>query len=143
MDLVVTRHSLSLAAARALVDAAIAHAETKGLRISAAVVDREGAPVALARMDGVPAPIADFALEKAYTAAVTGASTRDFFTHIDANPSLRMGMTGRPRFLLWIGGEPARHAGEVVGAIGVSGASEEDDLACARAALAASGLGGA
>ncbi|MFO1106022.1 MAG: heme-binding protein [Amaricoccus sp.] len=140
MDPVVTRQSLSLAAARALVDAAIAHAEAKGLRISAAVADREGAPMALARMDGVPAPIAEFALEKAYTAAVTGASTRDFFAHIDANPSLRMGMTGRPRFLLWVGGEPARHEGEVVGAIGVSGASEDDDLACARAALAACGL---
>lgn len=141
MQTTITRRSISAGAARALVDAALAHARAKGLGIAVAVVDREGALVAFERMDGVAAPILEFCIDKAYTAAVTGSATRDFFGRMDASPSLRLGLSSRSRLLVWGGGVPARDGGEVVGAIGVSGAHEEDDIACAEAALAACGVG--
>lgn len=136
----ISHESVSLAAAQMLVATALAEAGRLGIKIAVSVADREGSLAAHARMDDVPAPISDFALEKAYTAAVTGAATHDFFAHIDSNPSLRMGLTGRSKFLLWSGGLPLVVGGKPVGGIGVSGGSEEQDLAVARAALAACGL---
>lgn len=140
MNLTISRETISLAAAQALVAAALAEAGRLGIRIAVSVADREGSPVTHARMDEVPAPISDFAAEKAYTAAVTGAATHDFFAHIDSSPSLRMGLTGRSKFLVWSGGLPLVVNGNPVGGIGVSGGSEEQDIACARAALAVCGL---
>lgn len=135
MTLVLQKSSLTLEAAWRMADAAIARAEQEGVKIAVAVVDREGAPLALLRMDGVPAPIAEFALDKAYTAAVTGAATKDFFTHMDSNPALRLGLVSRSRLLVWGGGVPARFDGDAVGGIGVSGGPEEVDIACAEHAL--------
>ena len=54
----VTVKTIGYEAARALVDAALAHAATKGWRVAAVIVDPAGHPVALGRMDGVPAPVA-------------------------------------------------------------------------------------
>lgn len=141
MQRFVTRATITREAARALVDAALDHARGKGIAVAVALVDRDGALMAFERMDGVRAPIVEFSIDKAYTAATTGASTRDFFAHMDANPALRLGLASRSRLLVWGGGVPAKADGEVIGGIGVSGASEEDDVACAQAALAACGLG--
>ena len=135
MTLVLQKSSLTLEAAWRIADAAIAKAEADGIRIAVAVVDQEGAPLALLRMDGVPAPIAEFALDKAYTAAVTGAATKDFFTHMDSSPALRLGLVSRSRLLVWGGGLPARVEGQTVGGIGVSGGPEEADIACAEHAV--------
>jgi uncharacterized protein GlcG (DUF336 family) len=140
MNLTLTVSSLTLEAARWMVTAATSEAQSRGQRIAVAVVDRQGALMAFERMDGVPAPIVEFAIDKAYTAAVTGAPTRDFFNHINSSDSLRLGLVSRSRLLVWGGGVPARSDGAVVGGIGVSGGPEDDDIACAMAALAAVGL---
>ncbi|MEC7760837.1 MAG: heme-binding protein [Pseudomonadota bacterium] len=136
-----TRKTVTFAAAKALAEAAIAVAQERGLAIGVCVADVEGAPVALMRMDGVGAPIAEFCSEKAYTSAVTGAATRDFHAHMASSPSLQMGMTGRPGFLVWGGGLPIREGGETIGGIGISGGSEDQDIEVATAALAALGSG--
>lgn len=140
MTLTISRETISLATAQALAAAALAEAGRLGIKIAVSVADREGSLMTHARMDTLPAPISDFAVEKAYTAAVTGAATHDFFAHIDSSPSLRMGLTGRSKFLVWSGGLPLVVNGNPVGGIGVSGGSEEQDVAVARAALAACGL---
>ena len=46
----------------------------------------------------------------------------------------------RPRMVCFGGGLPIRHEGRVIGGIGVSGGSAEQDEACARAGLKALGL---
>lgn len=140
MTLTMTKTSLTHEAARNLVSAATVAAAARGQRVAVAVVDREGALLAFERMDGVPAPIIDFAIDKAYTAAVTGAPTRDFCEHMNSSPSLRLGLASRPRLLVWGGGVPTRHGGDVVGGIGVSGGPEEEDIACAIEALRSVGL---
>ena len=55
-------------------------------------------------------------------------------------PSLTLGFQNRPRLMVWGGGLPIFHEGRAVGALGVSGAQEAEDIACAKAALAALGL---
>ncbi|WP_116134739.1 heme-binding protein [Tropicimonas sp. IMCC34043] len=131
------KSTITQAAAKALAEAAIAAATERGLAIGVCITDAEGAPVALLRMDGVGAPIVEFCSEKAYTSAVTGAATRDFHAHMASSPSLQMGMTGRPRFLVWGGGLPVEYGGETIGGIGISGGTEDQDIEVAAAALAA------
>ena len=76
------------------------------------------------------------AQNKAYT-ALLGVSTQDFFNFIQSDPSLLAGIPTLARMAAWGGGFPIKVNGEVVGAIGVSGAPMvQDDVDCATAALA-------
>ena len=54
--------------------------------------------------------------------------------------ALRLGMPVRPRNVVFGGGLPMREGGVLIGGIGVSGGSAEQDEICARAALVALGL---
>src|ERR1700756_1915028 len=88
------------------------------------------------RMDGAPIPTIEMAQNKAYT-ALLGVSTQDFFNFIQGDPSLLAGIPTLPRVAAWGGGFPIKVDGEIVGAIGVSGApTVQNDVDCARAALA-------
>ena len=69
--------------------------------------------------------------------ALFGVSTQDFFNFIQGDPSLLAGIPTLARVAAWGGGFPIKVSGEVVGAIGLSGApTVENDVECARAALA-------
>src|SRR3954453_10332326 len=73
---------------------------------------------------------------KAYT-ALFGVSTQDFFNFIQGDPSLLAGIPTLARVAAWGGGFPIKVNGQVVGAIGLSGApTVQNDVDCARAALA-------
>jgi uncharacterized protein GlcG (DUF336 family) len=75
------------------------------------------------------------AQNKAYT-ALFGVSTQDFFNFIQGDPSLLAG-NHAARVAAWGGGFPIKVNGEVVGAIGLSGApTVQNDVDCARATLA-------
>jgi uncharacterized protein GlcG (DUF336 family) len=66
-----------------------------------------------------------------------GFPTDDLFNLIKADPSLLAGMPTLPRMAAWGGGFPIKVDGEIVGAIGLSGApTTQNDMDCARAALA-------
>lgn len=140
MSDIVVRRQIGLKAAAAAVEGAVAAARQCGSTVAVAVVDPDGALVAFARADGGAATLGEFAIDKAYTAATARCSTRDLFEVMDAAPALRLGFANRPRLMVWGGGVPISVDGEVIGAIGVSGGSEDDDIACAMAGIAASGL---
>ncbi len=125
--------------ASSLVERAIAHAVERGWSVAAVVVDPSGHVVASGRMDGVPAPILDYACDKAFTAAL-GKSSRAFFERMSSSPELNMGMVNRPRLCAWDGGVPIHEEGVLIGALGVSGAAGSEDVACAEAALSRCGL---
>jgi uncharacterized protein GlcG (DUF336 family) len=127
-------------AALAAVDAAVRKGLEMGCRINAAVVDQGGNLVAFLRAPGAFLHSISIAQDKAYSAAGFGLPTADLFGLIKDNPALREGLTQRPRLVAFAGGFPIRVDGVVVGGIGVSGASEEQDCACARAGLIAIGL---
>jgi uncharacterized protein GlcG (DUF336 family) len=133
---VVKKHSISSALAQKMVDAAVAKARELGVSENVAIVDDGGHLKAFSRMDGASMPTIEIAQKKAYT-ALFGVSTQDFFNFIQGDPSLLAGIPTLSRVAAWGGGFPIKLNGEVVGAIGLSGApTVQNDIDCARAALA-------
>jgi len=137
MSLTSSCNNLTWQAADRVVKAAIAKAQNDGLRICAVVVDRGGHLLALGRMEQATFHSVQIATDKAYTAASFKFSTRLWRERLQDRPHLANGLGQQPRFLLIGGGEPLVVDGEVVGAIGVSGASEDQDGDCALAGVAA------
>src|SRR6267154_2030511 len=114
---VVKKHSISSELAQKMVDAAVAKARELGVCENVAVLDDGGNLKAFSRMDGAPILSIVIAQNKAYT-ALFGVSTL-------------------ARVAAYGGGFPIKVDGEIVGAIGVSGApAVQNDVDCARAALA-------
>jgi uncharacterized protein GlcG (DUF336 family) len=133
---VVKKHSISLELAQKMVDAALAKAKELGVTENVAIVDDGGNLKAFGRMDGAPILSIQMAQNKAYT-ALFGVSTQEFFDFIQGDPSLLAGIPTLARVAAWGGGFPIKVNGEVVGAIGLSGApAVENDVDCAKAALA-------
>jgi len=133
---------VSLAQARALVDAAVAESEARGLRMVVAVVDTGANLVALVRMDGAWLASVDVAIKKARTSALIPIPTGDLGPLVQPGASLYGAEITNGGLITFPGGLPlAGTGGAPIGAIGVSGSTVEDDLAVAEAAVAA--LGGA
>jgi uncharacterized protein GlcG (DUF336 family) len=135
-NVVVKKYSISSELAQNMVDAAVAKARELGVSENVAILDDGGNLKAFSRMDGASMPTIEIAQKKAYT-ALFGVSTQDFFNFIQGDPSLLAGIPTLARVAAWGGGFPIKVNGEVVGAIGVSGAPMvQNDIDCARAALA-------
>jgi uncharacterized protein GlcG (DUF336 family) len=140
MQIAVTRSSICAHAAHAAVEAAVAYGGAIDKAVVAAVVDASGDLVALLRADGAFKPSIGIAQDKAYTAAVFGAPTEALSQALSANATLHQGIALRPGVVLFAGGLPIVMDGAIIGAIGVSGGSEDEDRDCARAGLTALGL---
>ena len=127
---------LSLGDAQRVLAAIQVELEKRGKGAAIAVADEHGELMAFARTDGCPLPSIEIAMNKAFTAArerkpsraVGDASRRDGFP---------MTNFGNPRFVGWGGGVPIVHDKRVIGAVGVSGLPEEDDMALAELGLKA------
>src|ERR1700688_2139519 len=133
---VVKKHSISFELAQKMVDEAVAKAREIGVSENVAILDDGGNLKAFGRMDVSPIPTIEMAQNKAYT-ALLGISTQEFFNFIQSDPSLLAGIPTLARMAAWGGGFPIKVNGEIVGAIGVSGApAVQNDVDCARAALA-------
>ncbi|MBK9971891.1 MAG: heme-binding protein [Acidimicrobiaceae bacterium] len=134
----IERTDLSLAGARAVLDAAIAAATTAGLAVCVAVCDAGGNALATARMDGAPILSLQIATDKAWTVAVfNGLPTAGWWQLIEGEPALVHGITHTPRLVVFGGGEPVRSGGALAGAVGVSGGSAEQDAMIAATGAAA------
>ena len=129
--------------AAAMVAAVVAHGRERGLRLSVVVVDERGYDVAVARMDAATWFTPGVARAKARSALAFGRPSADLAHLHDAYPEvLRLAgeqlpftPTTLPGGLLVRAGESDDHP--VVGAVGVSGATPEDDVAAAHIALSA------
>ena len=129
-----TKQSISAEMAQKMVAAAIAKAEELGVGQVAAFIDESGLLKAFCRMDGTPLVSIEVSQNKAYT-ALFGMPSQDFFNSIKDDPALAAGVPHIPRIVTFGGGLPIRIGDAVVGAIGVSGGSVEQDIACAQAGL--------
>lgn len=132
--------TITSAAAQRAVAAAVAHAATRGAAVVAAVVDVSGDLVACLRADGAFSSSVAIARDKAWTAAVFKTSTDELAAALSHREVLREGIALRPGVVMFGGGLPLVENGGVIGAIGVSGGSEDDDRAAAAAGRAALGL---
>lgn len=132
--------TLTLEAARRIVDAAVAEAQRLGIAVAVAVAGRAGDLVAFARMDGAPLLSSSIAQDKAYTVcAFNGLPTHAWWDLIKDEPALVHGITKTDRLIVFGGGVPVVVDGELVGAVGVSGGSAEQDRAVAEAGAGAVG----
>ncbi|MBB3035098.1 GlcG/HbpS family heme-binding protein [Alteriqipengyuania lutimaris] len=126
-----SRTVLTYAAASEVRDGCVAWASERDLTISLAVFDDAGRLITTAHMDGTPTAIAEVAQWKGKSAATY------------RQPSAATATWGGSAPLLadWAGGVPfSAPDGTPLGAIGVSGASGDEDVACALAGIAAARL---
>ena len=120
--------------ARRILDAAVDSAAQAGFKVSIAVVDAGGHPLAFYRLPDTAAATAAIALSKARTAALVGRDTKHYEEMINK---------GRPAFLSapgleakLEGGVPIEVDGRCIGAVGVSGVLPAQDADVARAGIA-------
>jgi glc operon protein GlcG len=131
---VAIRHALTLDGAKQVAEAAAAYAKANGASPSIAVVDESGYLLYFVRPEASFAAGANVSIGKAHTAAVFKKPTKDFEDIINKG---RFTMTALPDFTPLQGGIPVIHEGQIVGAIGVSGAKsaqQDEDVAKAGAA---------
>lgn len=139
--LAVTRSEVSLETAQRLLAEVRAEAERRGLRLGIAVVDAGGNLVAAARMDGAQLGALSLGIDKAFTAVSFGHPTSAWAqSSAPGGSDWGLGTTLGGRAIVFPGGVPLYLAGELIGALGASGAAASDDEACVIAAAAACGL---
>jgi uncharacterized protein GlcG (DUF336 family) len=127
---------VSLEAAEELVRRALAHGEKLGKKVAIAVVDDGGFLVAFGRMDGANPAAAQIAIDKAYTAAVSHIATHKWQEIMKDDEPLRIGAPPAVhRLVVFGGGQPIVVDGQVVGAIGSSGAHWTGDTEIGSEAL--------
>jgi uncharacterized protein GlcG (DUF336 family) len=119
-------------------DAALAHSETIQVPVSIAVLDSGRELVAFARRDGAPLLSTEVAQAKAFTARSLNMATADVgpLTQPGA-PLFGLEVSSRHRLVSFAGGRPVEVDSTIVGAIGVSGGTVEQDDEIALAALKA------
>jgi len=127
---------VAAAAARGAVERAI----SLGVRVNVAVTDGAGRLTAFLRMVGAFNHSIGIAIDKAGTAAGFGFPTSAWKDAVAGDELLRAGLSERPGLVMFGGGLPIVEHGVVIGGIGVSGATSEQDEDCARAGLSAIGL---
>jgi uncharacterized protein GlcG (DUF336 family) len=120
----VTVHALTYEGARAAAEAANTVAAERGVEPVIAVVDAGGDPIYLLRPDGAQVASTNVSVDKARTAAIYRRPSKDFE---DQASNGRPSALHLARAVPLQGGMPILHEGDVVGGIGVSGASSADE----------------
>jgi uncharacterized protein GlcG (DUF336 family) len=129
---------MTLAEARKIIDAAEKKAREIGQPMNIAVADEGGNLVAHVRMDDAWIGSIDISINKAFTARAFDISTKDLATHSQSGGQFfGIHVSNHGRIMIFAGGIPLKRGGKVVGAIGVSGGSGEQDHTVAEAGAAA------
>ena len=125
------RHHLSHYDAQRVVEAIRAELEAQGKGAAIAVADSHGELLAFLRTDGCKLPSINIAINKAFTAAREGKPSREIG---DSSRQQNYPMTnfGDLRYTAWGGGVPIFYQDQLVGAVGVSGLPEEEDMVLAE-----------
>ncbi len=125
------RYTLSHTEAAKVIDTIRQELEKEGRGAAIAVVDSHGELIAFLRTDNCPLASINNAINKAFTAArerkesaQVGQSSRE--------KGFPLSNFGDMRYIGWGGGIPITYEGQVLGAVGVSGLPEEDDIIMAR-----------
>lgn len=132
---------LQLSGAERILHGARRKAEQLNLKVNIAVVDRGGHLLAFARMDGARPASSYTAITKATSAATLRAATQTLppnADHPDALLNLSVqnaAAASGGKFTTLLGGVPVTVEGQVIGAVGVGGATGEQDAEIARAGI--------
>ncbi len=128
--------------ARKLVDGARARGLEIGKALSIAVVDYGGFVVLLERMDGARPMTPQIALSKAYSSAVMQRPTYLLEGWRNSDPVFftQVGRMGQHPIVATKGGFTVKRDGEIIGGIGVSGGSPDEDQKIAEGVLRDNGF---
>jgi uncharacterized protein GlcG (DUF336 family) len=130
--------SITLEEARRVISAAEQKAQEIGQPMDIAVVDAGGNLKAHVRMDGAFIGSIDISINKAFTSIAFQTQTKDLAPQTQSGqPLFGINTTNNGRVVIFPGGIPLVHNGEVVGAIGVSTGTVEQDQEVAEAGAAA------
>lgn len=135
-----TVHRLTLEDAMVMLEAAEAEADRIGVKQTICIADDGAHPIALHRMTGARLTGVEIAIAKAFTAAGHQRATHLFNEPpngpaLPGNEAFGIQHTHPGRFAVFVGGFPLVYAGEVIGAVGISGGNGEQDKAVGAAAL--------
>ena len=131
MAIVRTRRTIDNAGADAVIAAAERHANDNGYRVVIAVVDPSGELVAMHRTEGAQVASSRVAVDKARTAAIFIRPSREMEDQVSGG---RLGALALHGASCLTGGIPLKVDGEVVGAVGTSGETPDQDESCSIAA---------
>ena len=126
---------LGHADAQGVIDHVRTALDEDGRGAAVAVVDAHGELLAFLRTDGCRLPSVNIAINKAYTAAREQTESRSV-GEASRREGFPMTNFGELRYVSWGGGVPLIVDGDVVGAVGVSGLPEADDIELASGAAA-------
>ena len=126
---------LTMERAQLIIEAGVKEARKIGQSMNIAVVDAGTNLVAFARMDGAWLGSIDIAINKAFTAKAFDISTLELGRNSQPGQQFfGINASNHGRVMIFAGGIPIKVNGEIVGAVGVSGGSGEQDQAVAEAA---------
>ena len=129
---------MTLDKAQLLIEAAIEKAKQIGQPMNIAVVDVGTNLAAFMRMDGAWLGSIDIAINKAFTAKAFDISTLELGRNSQPGDQFfGIHVSNHARIMIFAGGIPIKFNGQIVGAVGVSGGSGEQDQAVAEAVVAA------
>ncbi|MGA6119557.1 GlcG/HbpS family heme-binding protein [Sphingobacterium anhuiense] len=131
----VNSNTISLETANQIIDKAIKEAEKRNFSIVATIVNKDGTLVALKKMDHAVVGPVDVSIKKAKTAALFGLNTIDFGKIAQPGAPIYSIENTNGGMISFGGGITLIHNGEVIGALGVAGASVEDDELIAQVAI--------
>ena len=136
--------TLTLSLCNTILNAALLEAKSKGYRpMTVVVLDTGGYPVALQRQDGASMFRADIATGKAWAAVAMGVDSAALMPRAAGNPAFfgALANAGQGKFIPQIGAVLVKDAeGRVLGAVGASGGTGEQDEAICIQGVRAAGL---
>jgi uncharacterized protein GlcG (DUF336 family) len=134
--------SLTLAEAKQILSAAEAKAESLGIAYNIAVVDAGGHLLAFSHQDGALIGSIDLAIDKASTARIFDKATSYLATLAQSGePLFGIQESNAGKVVIFGGGIPIIFEGAVVGAVGASAGTVEQDITVAEAGIAAFSAG--
>lgn len=134
------RRTLSLGSEDAgrIASVCLEKARELGVAVCVAVVDNAGHLLHFQRMDGAPLLSVSIAQDKAYSVtAFNGLPTDAWWDLLSHDDAVKHGIIKSERLIVFGGGRPCIVDGQIVGAIGVSGGSADQDVAIALAGASA------
>ena len=131
-----TENNLSLEKARKIIRAGEKKAKEMNLSAVFAVVNSEGNLIIEERMDNAILVSVEVAYKKAYTAAALKLNTQDLTALVQPG-AMFYGLQSDPKYIVFGGGMLLKVDGKIVGAIGVSGGSAQEDMEIAKACVKA------
>ena len=131
---VVMQRNISLEMAKTIEEGVISECKSKGFNVASAVVDRAGQVMVMLRPEQATVQQLEMSRRKAYTARMFRTTTLEFQKRTAEGPNAAQRQIAD--ILALGGGVPIRVGDDVIGGVGSSGSSQEQDDACAKAGVA-------